>query len=159
MPSFPLSITFRILTIHPQMVVREAGVSPFVMPILFFPTLADALLTLVWRIQQRRNLFDGHREHFYQIALRGGIDQHQITIWYWLATLGCCALGIGAHVIRRQVVPVLETMVGPEPSIASLAVFVASLAVKASLAVLIVASVWISARVRRFQIERALDGE
>jgi UDP-N-acetylmuramyl pentapeptide phosphotransferase/UDP-N-acetylglucosamine-1-phosphate transferase len=74
-------------------IVARTDVSPFVPPILFMPLLADALLTLAWRVRHRRKLLVGHAEHFYQIAIRAGWSHARISLVYWAAMIACGALG------------------------------------------------------------------
>jgi UDP-N-acetylmuramyl pentapeptide phosphotransferase/UDP-N-acetylglucosamine-1-phosphate transferase len=76
-------------------VLARSDVSPFVPPILFMPLLADALLTLAWRVRRRRKLLVGHQEHFYQIAIRSGWSHARISALYWGAMLACGLLGFG----------------------------------------------------------------
>lgn len=76
------------------LVIARVGMSPFVPPILFFPLLADALLTLAWRWRRRRSLLEGHSEHLYQIALRAGWGHKRVALVYWAASAGCAALAI-----------------------------------------------------------------
>lgn len=75
------------------LVIHRTGLSPLVPPILFFPLLADALLTLAWRAVRRRSLLDGHSEHLYQIAMHGGMSHPEVTVIYWSATAACAAIG------------------------------------------------------------------
>lgn len=77
-------------------VIHRTELSPFVPPILFFPLIADALLTLGWRVTKRRRLLVGHAEHFYQIAIRSGWPHWRITLLYWAAMAGCGAIGFAA---------------------------------------------------------------
>jgi len=74
-------------------VVHRTGVSPMIPPILFFPLLADVLVTLAWRAWRRRSLFDGHSEHLYQIARHGGMSHAEVSFIYWSATAACGAIG------------------------------------------------------------------
>lgn len=74
-------------------IIQRGELSPFVPPILFFPLLADALLTLAWRASRRRSLLDGHAEHLYQIAQRAGWGRRRIAVIYWAAMAVCGALG------------------------------------------------------------------
>lgn len=74
-------------------IVARTDVSPFVPPILFMPLLADALLTLAWRVKRRRSLLVGHNEHFYQVAMRAGWSHRRVTIVYWAAMVACGVLG------------------------------------------------------------------
>ncbi|MGE0045594.1 MAG: glycosyltransferase family 4 protein [Hyphomonadaceae bacterium] len=82
-----------IAAIGSLLVVRSGLVSPFVPPILFFPMLADVLLTLAWRVSHGADVFTGHREHFYQIGLRSGLSHTQIALRYWALATGCGVLG------------------------------------------------------------------
>jgi UDP-N-acetylmuramyl pentapeptide phosphotransferase/UDP-N-acetylglucosamine-1-phosphate transferase len=74
-------------------VIHRTGISPFIPAILFFPLLADVLVTLAWRAWRRRSLFDGHSEHLYQIARHGGMSHAEVTFIYWAATAACGAIG------------------------------------------------------------------
>jgi UDP-N-acetylmuramyl pentapeptide phosphotransferase/UDP-N-acetylglucosamine-1-phosphate transferase len=83
------------------LLVEQGGVSPFSVAILFFPVLADTLLTFVWRVQRRENLLNGHSDHFYQVATRRGWTRDQVTLAYWLATAVCVLLAIFAVSMRQ----------------------------------------------------------
>lgn len=87
-----------IAAIGSLLMIHRAGLSLFVPPILFFPILADALLTLLWRAGRRRSLLDGHSEHLYQIALRHGWSHGRVALCYWAATAVC---GLIAYVAWR----------------------------------------------------------
>lgn len=79
-------------------VVERGGLSPFAPPILFFPLLADALLTLAFRASRRRSLLEGHAEHLYQIAQRAGWGRRRIAVIYWVLMLVC---GVIAFAVSR----------------------------------------------------------
>lgn len=74
----------------------EGTVSPFVPAIIFFPMLADVLLTLAWRVGKRRQVLNGHAEHMYQIGLRSGLSHARVSLLYWLAAAGCGLIAFGA---------------------------------------------------------------
>ncbi|HRP09983.1 MAG TPA: MraY family glycosyltransferase [Terricaulis sp.] len=76
--------------------IARGDLSPFVPPIIFFPLLADALLTLAWRARRGRSLLDGHSEHLYQIAQRAGWGRRRIAVIYWAAMALCGAIGVAA---------------------------------------------------------------
>lgn len=80
-------------------VVIRTGASPLVPAIVFFPLLADALITLVWRVWRKRSLFTGHTEHHYQIAIRGGLSREMVAIAYWLAMIAC---GVLAYFVAQE---------------------------------------------------------
>jgi UDP-GlcNAc:undecaprenyl-phosphate/decaprenyl-phosphate GlcNAc-1-phosphate transferase len=73
-------------------VIHRTGISPLIPPILFFPLLADVLVTLAWRAWRRRTLFDGHSEHLYQIARHAGMSHAEVSFIYWSATAACGAV-------------------------------------------------------------------
>lgn len=78
------------------LIIEATGLSPFVPPILFFPLLADALLTLAWRAGRGRSLLDGHAEHLYQIAMRAGWRHAGVALAYWVAMALCALAGVWA---------------------------------------------------------------
>ena len=51
-----------------NIVIARTGMSPLIAPILFFPLLADALLTLFYRARRGLSLLVAHAEHICQIA-------------------------------------------------------------------------------------------
>jgi UDP-GlcNAc:undecaprenyl-phosphate GlcNAc-1-phosphate transferase len=76
--------------------LHHAQLSPFVPPILFFPLLADVLLTLAWRVRNKRRILDGHAEHVYQVLFRSGLSAKRVTLFYWFAMAFCGVLGFAA---------------------------------------------------------------
>jgi len=70
-------------------VIARAHMSPLVAPILFFPLLADALLTLLYRAHRGRSLLVAHAEHVYQIAIISGWSHARIGVTYWVAMAVC----------------------------------------------------------------------
>lgn len=74
-------------------VIHRTGLSPVVPAIIFFPLLADALLTLAWRAYKRHSLMDGHSEHVYQILMRGGVSHAEVALLYWIAMALCGGIG------------------------------------------------------------------
>jgi len=80
-------------------IIRRTGLSPWIPPIVFFPILADALLTLAWRARKGRSLLEGHAEHLYQIATRAKWGHARIALIYWIAAALCGAL---AFALARQ---------------------------------------------------------
>lgn len=75
------------------LVIHRTGLSPAIPAILFFPLIADALLTLAWRAVRRRSLLDGHSEHVYQIVMHAGVSHAEVALVYWAAMAGCGVLG------------------------------------------------------------------
>jgi UDP-GlcNAc:undecaprenyl-phosphate/decaprenyl-phosphate GlcNAc-1-phosphate transferase len=73
-------------------VVHRTDVSPLIPAIIFFPLLADVLLTLAWRAWRRRSLLDGHSEHLYQIARHAGMSHAEVSFIYWSAMAACGAV-------------------------------------------------------------------
>jgi len=86
-------------------IIRRTQLSPFVPPILFFPLLADALLTLLWRARRRRSLLDAHSEHLYQIAHRANWSHARVAMVYWLAMAICGGIGFAVAVAPRNGAP------------------------------------------------------
>jgi UDP-N-acetylmuramyl pentapeptide phosphotransferase/UDP-N-acetylglucosamine-1-phosphate transferase len=85
--------------------IERADMSVFVAPILFFPLLADVLLTLLHRARRGKKLLDGHAEHIYQIAIRAGWSHARIAIAYWIAMGVCGAIAISADRDPSHIAP------------------------------------------------------
>lgn len=134
--------------------ISEAGLSPFLMAVLFFPMLADVILTFIWRASQGRDLLDGHSDHFYQVAASAGFDRNQITLLYWLSTLTCVAAGIMAVVLWRAVFATIEP--GTQGPAVDAVVTVASMSGKILLTIFAIIAIVLSIVIRRFVASRAV---
>lgn len=86
-------------------VIARTGMSPMVAPILFFPLLADALLTLLYRARRGRSLLVGHSEHLYQIAVYSGWGHARIALTYWSAMAVCGVVAWWANRDATQIAP------------------------------------------------------
>ncbi len=92
-------------------VIERAGISPFIPPLIFLPLLADALLTLAWRLRRGRSLLDGHSEHLYQIASRARWSHARIAYTYWAATALCGIVAIAVAGDAKSIWPLSALMV------------------------------------------------
>jgi UDP-N-acetylmuramyl pentapeptide phosphotransferase/UDP-N-acetylglucosamine-1-phosphate transferase len=81
--------------------IADGGVSPFLLPILFFPALADVLLTLAWRLKRGRSLLVAHRDHLFQIGLRSKLGHARVSLIYWLLTAVCGIIAILVETAQR----------------------------------------------------------
>jgi UDP-N-acetylmuramyl pentapeptide phosphotransferase/UDP-N-acetylglucosamine-1-phosphate transferase len=128
--------------------IQGGGLSPFLLPILFFPILADVLLTLAWRLSAGRRLLASHRDHLYQVGLRAKMGHARVSVLYWLLSAFCALIAYAANALQ-QMAPDLEGAAGIAASGAPLIAW----------ALLAAGSVLISMRVRKFARERGVDGE
>ena len=92
------------------MPARSFPDSPSAAPILFFPLLADALLTLLYRARRGRSLFVAHAEHIYQIAIISGVSHVRIALIYWAAMAACGAIAIAASRDATHVAPAVALL-------------------------------------------------
>ncbi len=69
--------------------VAGLAISVFAIVLCFLPLLADAILTVMWRMRQKANLMSAHADHVYQLAIRSGESHGKVARKYWLATLIC----------------------------------------------------------------------
>jgi UDP-N-acetylmuramyl pentapeptide phosphotransferase/UDP-N-acetylglucosamine-1-phosphate transferase len=133
--------------------LAESGASPLLPTILFFPLLADVLLTLAYRLGRGARLLDGHRNHFYQVGRRAGMSHAAVSLRYWLLTALCGVIALAAALLARGDLSLLVRF-GPfdaeARAIASYAPTIAFLA-------LILASLNVQARVRAFARRRGLE--
>lgn len=122
--------------------VEQGNISPIVPPLLFFPLLADVLLTLLWRLRNGRNLLQPHRDHLYQIAMKSGWSHVRVSCVYWILSLHCAAIGwVVSFGVRAS---------APEPGPVALLAWISALGPWLALAVLAWLSAQINARVRRY---------
>ncbi len=139
--------------------VQDGAVSPFIPAILFFPTLADVLLTLAWRLSQGRNLLMAHRDHLYQIGLRAGLSHVQVTLIFWATTAHCVLVAFAASFGPRI------TLAGAPDGDANMAMLfraaglLASMAPVLALVVLALVAVKVSNVMRRYAAARGLDSK
>lgn len=143
--------------------VQDGGVSPFIPVLAAFPVLADVLLTLAWRVGQRRSdLLSGHREHLYQIGLRAGMSHRRVSLIYWAATAHCGLIALVAVFAERIPDPQAFLPQAGDVSVEQ-AMFVLSTAWLAALTplialgVLAMVSLRVSDRVRTFAVSRGLS--
>jgi UDP-GlcNAc:undecaprenyl-phosphate/decaprenyl-phosphate GlcNAc-1-phosphate transferase len=136
--------------------IQDGGVSPFIPAILFFPTFADVLLTLAWRLQNGRNLLLAHRDHLYQIGLRAGLSHVRVTLIFWAVTAHCVLVAFLASWGAR-----ISLENGPESGAGAMlfqiAGTAASMAPVLALVILALVAVKVSNVVRRYAAARGLD--
>jgi UDP-N-acetylmuramyl pentapeptide phosphotransferase/UDP-N-acetylglucosamine-1-phosphate transferase len=138
--------------------VRDAGVSPYVVVLCFFPTLADVLLTLAWRLSKGRALLAGHRDHLYQMGARLGAPPATVSLVFWAVTAHCCLIAFLASFGARIELP---PPVGASFSEAMfhLAAWAASASPLLGLIVMAVVSIKVSNRLRALAAARGVDSE
>lgn len=61
-------------------------------PVIFMPFIFDVAWTLFSRLVRRRNLLEAHREHLYQLLMRGGLSHASVAVIY----MGLISLSAGA---------------------------------------------------------------
>lgn len=142
--------------------VQDGGVSPVIPPLLFFPILADVLLTLAHRVVKGRNLLEPHNDHLYQVGRRAGMSHAKSAAIYWIATAHCAAIAFVASYAPRIAPPsLLEPQPGDVPVatviLGQAAGWIAALAPYIALVVLALVAIKISNRVRRFAEARGID--
>lgn len=143
------------------LLVQDGGVSPIIPPLLFFPILADVLLTLAHRVKQGRPLLEAHHDHLYQVGVRAGLSHRRVSITYWIATAHCAAIAFVASYAQRIAPPtLLEPQPGDVPAMTvifgQIAGWIATLAPYIALVVLAAVAMKVSDRVRKYAAARGL---
>ncbi len=146
------------------MAIVEGGLSPFIPPIIFFPMLADVLLTLAWRVRHRSSVLEGHRDHFYQIAVRSGMPHWKVSVVYWLLMAKCGLLGFVLAMVPQAPTPevVARVLADASPMARGFVMATAALASLSTLITFVVlAGVWLKASVgvRAYAKARGYDTE
>lgn len=144
------------------LLVQDGGVTPIVPPLLFFPLLADVLLTLLHRARRGRPMLKSHCEHLYQIGLKANFTHRRLAIIYWIVTAHCAAMGLIASFGPRIAPPSLfAARPGDEPpmevAMLQAAGWVAALAPIIALFVLAAVAIHVSDRVRRYAAAQGWD--
>lgn len=115
-----LGYTFAAL---PLLAARETGGTPdlpFLGVLWVWPFVFDSLLTFLARLARGENVFQAHRTHLYQRAVRSGMSHSSVTLLYgalslagiaagwagirwgtWLPTLAIPALALGLVALVR----------------------------------------------------------
>jgi Fuc2NAc and GlcNAc transferase len=145
------------------MAINQGGLSPFIPPIIFFPMLADVLLTLAWRARHRAVLLEGHRDHFYQIALRAGVPHWKVSLVYWALMAKCALIGFALALTPAAPSPVTvaRALADADPFVRYMVTAAAGLVSLSTLiAFAVLAGVWLkaSAGIRAYAKARGHDG-
>ncbi len=105
----------------------------FIPPLLLLPFLSDVLLTLAWRSMHGKRLFEAHRDHTYQIAMKAGLRHWQVALVHAFWSVNAAVIAVAATIMGEHV-----------PAIGFLA--------------LVLVSIWIHWRVRRSGVKAGLVG-
>ena len=68
--------------------------------------LADATITLLWRLKDGEKIWQAHRRHFYQRAVQGGKSQSQVTLAILggnLGLIGCAWIAESGHSVSGSI--------------------------------------------------------
>lgn len=60
----------------------DGRMGALVIPVIFLPLLFDVGWTLVSRMLRKQNVLQAHREHLYQLLMRGGVSHARVAIIY-----------------------------------------------------------------------------
>lgn len=77
-------------------------VTPLFTPVAFMPFLFDVTFTLVHRFRRKRNLFEAHKEHLYQLLVRMGRSHEQVTTLYLTLTVVSTTVAIVANAMNPR---------------------------------------------------------
>ena len=144
--------------------ITEGGLSPFIPPLIFFPMLADVLLTLAWRVKYRSKILEGHRDHFYHIAIRSGVAHWKVSLIYWALMAKCAIIGVALAMIPSTppLADVAAALADTSPLTRVFVLMAAGLASLATvIAFVVLAGVWLkaSAGIRAYAKARGHDSE
>lgn len=114
--------------------VRQRPDLLFVPPVLLLPFLSDVLLTLSWRARHGKKLFEAHRDHSYQIALKAGLKHWQVSSVHAIWALNAAIVGILSALLARQIPVILFVL-------------------------LLLVSIWLHMKIRRAGVENGLVGK
>lgn len=119
-------IGLEIVRLRPDLVL--------VPPILMLPFLSDVLLTLVWRAKHGKKLFEAHRDHSYQIAIKAGLQHWQVSSVHAVWAMNAAIVAILSALLARQIPVILFVL-------------------------LLLVSTWLHMKIRRAGVENGLVGK
>jgi UDP-GlcNAc:undecaprenyl-phosphate GlcNAc-1-phosphate transferase len=103
-------------------------------PILMLPFLSDVLLTLAWRAKHGKKLFEAHRDHSYQIAIKAGLKHWQVSSVHAVWAMNAAIVAILSTLLARQIPVILFVL-------------------------LLLVSTWLHMKIRRAGVENGLVGK
>lgn len=115
-------------------IVRARPDLLLVPPILLLPFLSDVLLTLAWRARHGKKLFEAHRDHAYQIAIKAGLKHWQVSSVHAVWALNAAIVAILATLLARQLPVILFVL-------------------------LVLVSTWLHLKIRRAGVANGLVGK
>jgi UDP-N-acetylmuramyl pentapeptide phosphotransferase/UDP-N-acetylglucosamine-1-phosphate transferase len=74
--------------------------------------LADATITLFWRIARGERFWDAHRSHFYQRATDNGFSVRRVVASVFVLNLYLAGLAVASITIRSNTVDVAMLVLG-----------------------------------------------
>lgn len=119
-------IGLEIVRLRPDLVL--------VPPILMLPFLSDVLLTLAWRAKHGKKLFEAHRDHSYQIAIKAGLQHWQVSSVHAVWAMNAAIVAILSALLARQIPVIL-------------------------FALLLLVSTWLHMKIRRAGVANGLVGK
>ncbi len=83
------------------LIAKDSGgpVTPLFTPIAFMPFLFDVFFTLTHRIRRKRNIFEAHKEHLYQLMVRMGRSHQSVTTLYLTLIVLSTAVAIATNAV------------------------------------------------------------
>ncbi len=72
-------------------------------PLLLLPFLTDVLLTLAWRAKHGKKLFEAHRDHVYQIALKAGLRHWHVAAIHAVWAVNVAAVAIVVSLVGGRI--------------------------------------------------------
>ena len=99
-------------------------ISALIIPVIFLPLLFDVFWTLGNRLLRGKNILSAHREHLYQLLIRGGASHIRLAIIYMSLT----AFSTAAAILMLTIAPAFQWIV---PAILCFAFAIAALKIHA----------------------------
>lgn len=72
----------------------KSGISPFLVALCVLPLLADAIMTIIYRIGQKQKIFSAHNLHIYQRLIARGYSHLSVSIRWWGQSIICGVLAL-----------------------------------------------------------------
>jgi len=104
--SLPIGLVLAYLLLY----VAEAHIVSAILMALY--TLSDSVITFSRRLLNGEPVFEGHRSHFYQLAVANGMDVPQVTARVFWLGLWLASLAIAAALARTYIFDFTALLLG-----------------------------------------------
>ena len=97
--SIPLGFIMFVLLM--DYVLKGMWVISAILPLYYF---MDSSITLIKRVYKRQRFWEGHKEHFYQQAIKNGFSHSSVSLKLLIVNIGLFSLSFYAYIYKNDII-------------------------------------------------------